>query len=98
MHIIQQLKNFKHVEGNTYKISCVIYEKKDKNIIDIDNLYLLEKFFIDALHNDCNLIPDDNPQYVVEAGKKSYVFVDKDEDRKLIFKIRVYERGTKGNS
>lgn len=91
MHIIQQLEEFKHIEGNRYKISCIIYETKDKNIIDIDNLYLLEKFFIDAFHGECNLIPDDNPNYVIEAGKKSYVFVDSPEERKLIFKIDVHE-------
>ena len=55
---------------------------------DVSNMWLLEKFFEDALQ-ECDIIPDDNPDYVRESGRKKYHFVETAEDRKLIFTINV---------
>lgn len=68
-------------------ISCDIYEIKKGQLIDVSNLWLLEKFFEDSLVN-CKIIPDDNPNYVLESGKKRYYWVDNPQERKLVFNIK----------
>jgi len=67
-------------------ISCDIYEVKQFPIPDVSNMWLLEKFFEDALVL-AGIIPDDNPNYVIESGRKRYHWVETQEERKLIFNI-----------
>jgi len=90
-YIIQQLTEIKDMEHREVIISCDIYETDHPNLPDADNMWLLEKFFIDTLHEN-DIIPNDNMPYVRGAGAKTYHIVNKEEDRKLTFKIRVYER------
>ena len=96
-YIVQQLEEINNMDDKYVIISCDIFEKEHANLPDIDNMWLLEKFFIDTLHEN-DIIPDDKYPYVQGAGAKSMYIVDKEEDRKLIFKIRVYERGIKGSN
>ena len=49
-------------------------------------MWLLEKFFEDALQ-EAGRIPDDNPDYVIESGRKRYHWVEKEDERHLIFTI-----------
>ena len=50
-------------------------------------MWLLEKFFEDALQ-ECGIIPEDNPDVVIESGRKRYYWVNEPKDRKLIFTIK----------
>jgi hypothetical protein len=54
---------------------------------DVSNMWLLEKFFEDALQ-ECEIIPDDSPAYVRESGRKRYHFIETAEERKLVFTIK----------
>jgi len=75
-------------EGKHLSISCDIYEIRRKIMPDVSNMWLLEKFFEDALQ-ECGVIPGDDPRYVLESGRKRYHWVDKEEDRKLVFTIKL---------
>ena len=55
---------------------------------DVSNLWLWIKWFEDALQ-ESNIIPDDNPDYVIESGRIRYHFVDSINLRKLIFTIKI---------
>ena len=50
----------------------------------------LEKFFEDALQ-ECGVIPDDSPKYVIESGRKRYHWVSTETERKLVFNIEVVQ-------
>lgn len=89
-YIKQQLSPIDIPEGKFLSISCDIYEVKRGNMPDVSNMWLLEKFFEDALQ-ECGVIPDDSPDYVRESGRKKYHFVDSELDRKLVFTISVIE-------
>lgn len=67
-------------------ISVDIHEVKRGRIPDIGNMWLWCKWFEDALQH-CGIIPDDNPVYVIESGRKRYYWVDTAEERKLVFHI-----------
>lgn len=75
-------------EGKFLSISCDIYEIKRGNMPDASNMWLLEKFFEDALQ-ECSIIPDDSPDYVIESGRKRYHWVTTPEQRKLVFNIKI---------
>ena len=77
-------------EGEYLSISCDIYEVQRGNMPDVSNMWLLEKFFEDALQ-ECGIIPDDGPKYVIESGRKRYHWVNTAEERNLIFKIEVIQ-------
>jgi hypothetical protein len=86
-YIKDQLEPILIPEGHFLSVSCDIYEIKRGNMPDVSNMWLLEKFFEDALQ-ECGIIPDDGPDYVIESGRKRYHFVETAEDRKLIFTIK----------
>jgi len=67
-------------------ISLDIYEIKRAKMPDIGNLWLWIKWFEDALQT-AGVIPDDNPDYVIESGRKRYIWVGEEHNRKLVFKI-----------
>jgi hypothetical protein len=88
-YIKQQLKPIILIKEKEFlSISCDIYEIKRKMMPDISNMWLLEKFFEDALQ-ECKIIPDDSPDYVLESGRKKYHWVSSKEERKLIFNIEI---------
>lgn len=87
-YIKEQLEPIVIPEGKFLSISCDIYEIKRGLMPDVSNMWILEKFFEDALQ-DCDIIPDDNPDYVLESGRKKYHWVINPEDRKLIFTIKL---------
>ena len=66
--------------------SVDIYEIKRGKMPDIRNMWLWGKWFEDALQN-CGVIVDDNPDYVIESGRTRYFWVDTVQERKLVFKI-----------
>ena len=72
--------------GYKFGVSCDIYEIKRGIMPDVSNMWLLEKFFEDALQ-EAGRIPDDNPDYVIESGRKRYHWVEKEDKRKLVFTI-----------
>lgn len=84
--IKEQLTPITLPEGKFFSISCDIYEIKRGNMPDASNMWLLEKFFEDALQ-ECGIIPDDSPDFVIESGRKRYHFVETAEQRKLVFTI-----------
>lgn len=67
-------------------ISLDIYEIRRGKMPDIGNMWLWIKWFEDALQ-ETGVIPDDNPDFVIESGRKRYHFVDSEKDRKLVFNI-----------
>jgi hypothetical protein len=69
-----------------YGISVDIYEVRRGVMPDIGNMWLWPKWFEDALQ-ECGVIPDDDPDYVIESGRKRYYWVDTAEERKLVFHI-----------
>jgi Holliday junction resolvase RusA-like endonuclease len=77
-------------KDSTHKlsISLDIYEQRLPKIPDIGNMWLWTKWFEDALQ-ETGVIPDDNPDYVIESGRKRYHWVDNESDRKLIFNIEI---------
>lgn len=89
-YIVQQIDTIPDMENRTVSIACDIHEEQHKDLPDIDNLaWIIRKWFTDTLHEN-DIIPDDDHRYIMEAGKTKYIFVDKPEDRKLIFKINIY--------
>jgi hypothetical protein len=85
-YIVEQLQPIEIPDNTFLSISVDIYEIKRGHIPDVSNMWLLEKFFEDALIEK-NIIPDDNPDYVIESGRKRYHWVTDPKDRKLIFNI-----------
>lgn len=90
-YIKEQIKPIKFEVGKDFfSISCDIYEIKRSSMPDVSNMWLLEKFFEDSLQ-ECGIIPNDSPDYVIESGRKRYHWVNKEEDRKLIFNIDIIQ-------
>jgi hypothetical protein len=67
-------------------VSVDIYEVKRGKMPDIRNMWLWGKWFEDALQ-ECGIIPDDNPNYVIESGITRYFWINNVNERKLIFHI-----------
>jgi len=67
-------------------VSVDIYEVRRGKMPDVGNMWLWCKWFEDALQH-CGVIPDDNPDYVIESGRKRYYWVDTAQERKLVFHI-----------
>jgi hypothetical protein len=81
----------KHVypgSGSKLSISCDIYEIRRNKIPDIMNMWLWTKWFEDALQ-ETGVIPDDNPDYVIESGRTRYHWVDSEKERQLLFNIEI---------
>lgn len=70
------------------KISVDIYVENSGIMPDVDNLWPLEKWFQDSLVN-LGIIPDDSPKYIRSSGEKTYIWVNREDQRKLVFKIDV---------
>lgn len=68
-------------------ISVDIYEIYSKSTPDVTNMWLLEKMFEDSM-TEAGIIRDDSPEFVMESGRKRYHWVDDEEKRKLIFRIK----------
>lgn len=85
-YIKEQISKIDIPVGNYLSISCDIFEIPRGQMPDISNMWILEKLFEDSL-TACNIIPDDGPKYVLESGRKRYHWVEKEEDRKLVFNI-----------
>lgn len=84
--IKQQISKIDIPEGYSVSTECDIYEIKRGHIPDVDNMWLLEKFFNDSLHLS-GIIPDDNPDIMLQSGRKKYYWVNNESERKLIFTI-----------
>lgn len=67
--------------------SVDIYDIRRGKMPDISNMWLWLKWFDDALQ-ECGVIPDDDPDYVLRSGPTTYHFVDNPKDRKLVFTIK----------
>jgi len=96
-YIKQQItkKQIESINNIVYKdsdhklsISVDIYEIKRGKIPDIGNMWLWLKWFEDALQ-EAGVIPDDNPDYVIESGRTRYHWVDNESERKLVFNIEI---------
>jgi hypothetical protein len=87
-YIKEQLEPINLPEGKFFSVSCDIYEIKRGNMPDVSNMWLLEKFFEDALQI-CGIIPEDSPDYVIESGRKRYFWVENTSERKLVFTIKI---------
>jgi hypothetical protein len=86
---IESINKFVY-KGSNHKlsISVDIYEIKRGIIPDIGNMWLWLKWFEDALQ-DAGIIPDDNPDYVIESGRTRYHWVENESERELVFNIEI---------
>lgn len=94
-HIISQITPSQIIDLHNYieehpdekmSVSLDIYEVKRGKMPDIGNLWIWIKWFEDALQ-ECEVIPNDNPNYIIESGRKMYHWVTDPLKRKLQFKI-----------
>lgn len=74
--------------GSSLKISVDIYELNKGHLPDALNLWPLIKWFEDTLV-ELGIIPDDSPKYVRSSGENTYIWVDNENERKLVFKIQL---------
>ena len=76
--------------GSSHKLSVSldIYEVRRGKMPDVSNLWLWTKWFEDALQ-ESKIIPDDNPDYVIESGRTRYHWVDNESERRLVFKMNL---------
>ena len=86
---IQELNSLVFV-GSQFKLSTSvdIYDQRRGKMPDVGNLWLWLKWFEDALQ-ESGVIPDDNPDYIIESGRTRYHFVDNQDDRKLVFTLKL---------
>lgn len=87
-YIKQQLQPIKLDPGQYLSISCDIYIVKRGHLPDVSNMWLLEKFFEDALQ-EYGIITNDDYHNVIESGRKRYHFVNDHKESKLIFTIKI---------
>lgn len=85
-YIEEQLEPIILPENTYFSISVDIYEIMRGNMPDASNMWLLEKFFEDALQEK-NIISDDDYRNVIESGRKRYHWVSQPSERKLVFNI-----------
>lgn len=90
-YINEQLEPLSINEDQYISNSVDIYEIYRGKMPDISNMWLLEKFFEDALIEE-KIIPNDSPEYVLESGRKKYHWVTDSKDRKLVFNIEILEK------
>ena len=84
---IEQINKLVYKGSETkLSVSLDIYDIRRKIMPDVGNMWLWNKWFEDALQ-ESGVIPDDNPDYVIESGRTRYNWVDDEKDRKLIFNI-----------
>lgn len=98
-HIKRQISKEQIIElnnqifvGSSHKlsISLDIYDIRRGKMPDVSNLWLWTKWFEDALQ-ESKIIPDDDPDYVQESGRTRYHFIDNQEDRKLVFNLKLID-------
>lgn len=89
--IIKLHQNLEADPNCKLSISLDIYEIKRGRMPDIGNMWIWIKWFEDALQ-DCMIIPNDNPNYVIESGRKTYHWVNDPSERKLQFKIQTIKQ------
>lgn len=81
-------KEFENIRIKKFplKLTLLFYVKdlEDHNI-DNDNKWIWEKTIQDTLV-ECRIIPDDNPRFICENTKRTYL-VQNEEDVKLIIKL-----------
>ena len=75
-------------QGLALKVSVDIYELNKGHLPDALNLWPLIKWFEDSLV-ELGVIPDDSPKYVRSSGENTYIWVENEDQRKLVFKIDV---------
>ena len=86
---IQELSQLVY-PGSKHKLSMSvdIYDINRSKMPDVGNLWLWLKWFEDALQ-ESKIIPEDNLDYVIESGRTRYHFVDNEDNRRLIFTIKL---------
>ena len=94
-HVVDQIAPSQIIDLNEYieqhpteklSVSLDIYEVRRGKMPDIGNLWIWIKWFEDVLQ-ECEIIPNDNPNYIIESGRTKYHWVNDPQDRKLQFKI-----------
>ena len=88
IYIKQQLTPIELPENSFFSISCDIYIQSRSHMPDVSNMWLLEKFFEDALQEQ-KIIKNDDYKNVIESGRKRYHFVNDIKETKLIFNIQI---------
>ena len=78
------IKQYVGPDKGKLSVSLAIFEMHKKRLPDIGNMWIWTKWFEDALQ-EAGVIPDDNSDYIIESGRTRYIWVDKEEDRKLVF-------------
>lgn len=80
-----------NLEGRKLSIGFDLFMVRRSRMPDISNMWPVEKFFEDALVR-AGKIPDDDPNYVIESGRKKYHWVDTEDECRLEVTLKfVYE-------
>lgn len=80
------LKYLKPLEDFPIRVSIELHDIPGAKNWDLDNLWIYNKCFQDAL-TEYGIIPEDNMQYITAAGAPEYYPVEHELDRKLVFNI-----------
>lgn len=82
-------KHLKDVEPITefpIQIEVEIHTTIEEGNWDLDNLWIYNKCFQDALA-DAGIIPDDNIQYITKPGAPEFIPIADEQERKLVWKL-----------
>ncbi|MCK5788444.1 MAG: hypothetical protein KAH32_05575 [Chlamydiia bacterium] len=74
--------------GYSLSVSVDIYDIFNSHTPDIGNMgWLLLKLFEDSLQ-EAGVLREDSPEYIMESGRSRYHWVEDEDKRKLIFRIK----------
>lgn len=82
----KHLKNIDPVDSFPIQIEMELHAPIEVGNWDLDNLWIYNKCFQDAL-TDLGIIPDDNIQYITKPASPLFFPVENMEDRKLVYRI-----------
>lgn len=68
------------------RVTMTLYRPPMNGDWDLDNLWIYIKCFLDVLVTQ-RIIPDDSIRYISCSPGINYVPIEKEEDRKMVFKI-----------
>lgn len=87
----ETLKNVKPITQFPIQIEWEHHELIGVGNWDLDNLWIYNKCFQDALI-DNNVIPEDNVMFITKAAAPEIFPVETEEERKIIFKVYLDKR------
>ncbi|MDC6350725.1 hypothetical protein PP178_04110 [Zeaxanthinibacter sp. PT1] len=85
-NFLKYLKEVKPIQDFPIQIDMELHAEIGIGNWDLDNLWIYNKCFQDAL-TEAGIIPEDNIQYITKCAAPEFVPVASEEQRKFVFKI-----------